>query len=110
MRLIENVPANGYDSETFLRELDALVTYLDKTGKANVILTTGFWKHPGDSDLRAYAKEKGMECIELGDLGECDGMKAIGLFSHDGVANHPGDKGMKAIADRIMNAILRQNG
>ena len=104
-RFIENVPKNEYESNTFLRELDALVNYLNGSGKAKFIITTGFWKHPGDNDVKAYAKEKGIVCVELGDLGELDEMKAIGLFSHKGVANHPGDKGMRAIADRIMKAL-----
>ena len=106
LRFIENVPENGYESDTFLRELDALVNYLNGTGTAKLIITTGFWKHPGDNDIRIYAKEKGISCIELGDLGEQDQMKAIGLFEHNGVANHPGDKGMTAIASRIMEAVL----
>ena len=108
LRFIENVPADGYDSEVFTRELDSLVNYLNAKGNAKLVITTGFWKHPGDRDIREYAKKKGIPCVELGDLGEDDTMKAIGLFEHTGVANHPSDKGMAAIAKRIMEAITKE--
>ena len=108
LRFIENVPKDGYESDTFLRELDALVNYLNVTGKAKLIITTGFWRHPGDNDIRTYANEKGIPCVELGDLGENEQMKAIGLFEHKGVANHPGDMGMMEISSRIMEAILQE--
>ena len=79
LRLIENVPLDGYDPDVFVQELDRLINFLNKTGKAKIIITTGFWKHPGDGDIRAYAKERGITCVELGDLGERDEMDERGI-------------------------------
>ena len=106
IRCVENCPKDGLAPETFKSELDALIRYLDKEGKASVIITTGFWHHPLDASLCQYAEENGLPCITLGDLGEDDAMKALGLFAHDGVANHPGDLGMKRIAERISEVLL----
>ncbi|MBO5270321.1 MAG: hypothetical protein J6B77_06020 [Clostridia bacterium] len=103
-RFVENVKKDGYDEEVFLSAIRTLRSHLDETGSARLIVTTGFWRHPGDGALRAYAKECGAPCVELGDLGEDDRMKAVGRFAHRGVASHPGDAGMQSIADRIMEA------
>ena len=104
-RCIENCSGKDLDGEVFQRELDALLRYLDGSGDAKIVITTGFWRHPGDGALRQYAKKMGYPCVELGDLGEDESMKAIGLFDHSGVANHPGDKGMQMIAERIFDAV-----
>lgn len=100
-RFIENCPADGFDSTVFKKEYARLLDFLDKDKRAKRIITTGFWHHPGDSALCEYAKENGYPFILLGDLGDNYEMKALGLFEHEGIANHPGDKGMKAIAERI---------
>lgn len=101
MRMIENCPGAEFDGETFRKEYKNLIDYLNGTGNAEIICTTGFWKHPGDGDIEKVAKDNGYGFVYLGDLGELDEMKAIGLFEHSGVANHPGDKGMEVIAERI---------
>jgi hypothetical protein len=106
IRCIENCPSAGFDGDVFEAQLDKLIRYLDKAQKAKIIITTGFWAHPGDDALRKYASKNGLPCVELGDLGEQDEMKALGLFAHEGVANHPGDLGMKNIAERITKTIL----
>ena len=53
----------------------------------------------GDPVLMEYAKEQGIPLVYMGDLGEDDENKAIGLFEHSGVARHPGDLGMQRIAE-----------
>lgn len=105
MRFIENCPCDNFDEEKFVCEYKKLIEYLNKDKEAEIIITTGFWRHPGDDAIRRVAKETGNALVELGDLGESDEMKAIGLFEHEGVANHPGDKGMAAIAERIFKRI-----
>lgn len=105
LRAIENCPKADFEDALFRAQLTRLLEYLNpKAGK--VILTTGFWRHPGDEAIRALAREQNLPLVELGDLGEQEAMKALGLFSHKGVANHPGDAGMAAMAERILPAIL----
>ena len=106
-RLIENCKKAEWNADRFIKETDRLLNFLGKDHGAKVIMTTGFWKHPGDEAIRQYAKENGMPLVELGDLGENAEMKALGLFEHSGVANHPGDAGMAAIADRIFDELKK---
>lgn len=105
MRAIENCSTQDFDASVFEKEYDKLINFLNPSGLAKVILTTGFWKHPGDDIIREYSKENNLPLVELGDLGEDDKMKAIGKFEHEGVANHPGDLGMKTIAERIFDKV-----
>lgn len=106
MRLIENCPYDNFDHVHFKPSYGAFLDYLNPSGKAKIILTTGFWKHPGDRSICEFAEEHHLPLVYLGDLGEDDRMKAVGLFWHEGVANHPGDLGMQMIAERIY-AVLK---
>jgi hypothetical protein len=105
LRLCENCPKVDVDGDAFRRELLRLTEFLDGGKKAKLIITTAFWHHPLDSDIVKFAEENGIPLVELGDLGEMPEMKAIGLFEHSGVANHPGDLGMKTIAERIFEPL-----
>jgi len=105
LRLIENAKIPAEDWEEFKAAFGRLIRYLDSQNNAKVLITTGFWKHPADGALRQFAEENNLPLVELGDLGELDEMKAVGLFEHTGVAAHPGDLGMERIAERIFNGI-----
>lgn len=70
--------------------------------KEKMILTDLFWEYePFDRFVQEFAEENGYAFVQLHDLGGRDDMKAVGKFSHQGVAVHPGDKGMAEIAQRI---------
>lgn len=105
VRFIENCPWKDLDAQVFKREYIDFIEFLNKSGNAKIILTTSFWKHTADSIVAEIAAEKGWPLVVLNDLGELDEMKALGLFEHYGVANHPGDKGMKTIAHRIFDIL-----
>lgn len=101
VRLVENCPIEEFDKDIFKLQYDKLIFYLNSKDDAKIIVTTGFWRHIADEQIREYAKEQGYPLVELSDLGDENEMKALGLFAHSGVANHPSDKGMQAMADRI---------
>ena len=105
VRLIENCPIEGFDKNLFKREYMKMIQYLNPEGKAQIVLTSSFWKREGDDAIEEVAAENGMEFVYLGDLGERADMRADGLFEHAGVAHHPGDLGMLAIADRILQRL-----
>ena len=102
-RFVENCPHDEFDATVFEKEYAKLLDYLGENAKK--IVTTSFWYHPANDFLEKYAEKTGAPFVALSDLGEKDEMKALGLFEHSGVAHHPGDFGMKTIAERIMEVM-----
>lgn len=106
MRVAENVPRDLLTEHPFASSYEELLNFLDPTHRARVIITTSFWPAAGvDEAIREVAHRHGYPLVELGELGLQDAMKAVGLFEHTGVANHPGDAGMAAIAEAIWNLL-----
>lgn len=76
---------------------------------ATVVLTDLFWEYePFDVFAEKLARENGYAFVQIHDLGSMQEMKAVGQFSHEGVAAHPSDKGMKEIANRIFDAVCKR--
>lgn len=45
------------------------MNYLNPTGKAKIILTTGFWRYPGDKSIKEFGEENTLPVVLPGDLG-----------------------------------------
>lgn len=105
-RLSENTPPDALAKHDYLQATVDFAHWLDPMNKAGFVFTDGFWPNP-QKDLVMYQAAKALNgCfVSLSDLGCRDDMKAIGLFEHSGVANHPGDKGMAAIAERLYSVV-----
>ena len=69
-------------------------------------MTDLFWRKTDiDNAIVEAAARVGATLVSIGDLGMIDEMKALGEYEHRGVALHPSDRGMAAIADRILEAV-----
>lgn len=105
LRILENVPR---DKMTAFGDAYArLIGYLN-AGQAKVFCVGSFWQNDeGDAVVMAAAKKSGAVYVPQTFLHD-EKYSAAGQFEHAGVAAHPSDIGMKAIAESIytvMNAV-----
>ena len=106
VRIGENITAKEHLKVNCKPYFDKAVKFLIKNENAKVIVTDMFWYTVYNDCLREVAEERGYTFCHLTDLEEDESNMAIGLFEHDGVAHHPGDLGMRRIADRILEKIF----
>lgn len=80
-----------------------LVTlFLSGDKKPRTVIRGVFWPNEWkDKAMSGVASELGLTFIKA-DLADDESMMALGKFEHPGVQKHPGDKGMEAIARRIL--------
>ena len=106
IRLIENVRMVDMKEHDLTEGFSRLFDFLDPKHEKKMIVTNGFWGNARkDACLEAACRSRGVEVINLNPLGTSDDMKAIGLFEHSGIAAHPGDKGMRCIAELIFEKL-----
>ena len=109
VRIGENIwSANEhFEKEPIAPHFQKMVEYFTPNPSAKVIVTDLFWQQPTiDAAIRQVVAEKGYPFVSLNDLGADKENMAIGLFWHEGVAMHPGDLGMRRIAERIAEKVF----
>lgn len=105
----ENVPELG-DEASKLAYRDAvrklLEGFMQGKNPPTVVVRGVFWPNAWkDRMMKEAAEACGAKFVKA-DFGRDKSMMALGLFEHRGVQVHPGDKGMNAIAQSIINALF----
>lgn len=108
----ENVPTPGNEETkaTFKRQFVLLLSELKKSGNPEVFVRSSFWADATKDDImKSACAETGCTFVDIHTLGanEANYARSERKFEHSGVAAHPGDKGMKAIADALLEAIRK---
>lgn len=102
----ENAPnVDDANAEAYTKFLvDLARPFAGRGGKAKIVMRSPFWANPKKAACtEKAAKEVGAAYVDAGPLGRVPENKAIGLFSHKGVANHPGDLGMQRLSDLVLS-------
>ena len=105
IRLGENVRPEHLREYDFSVAFSRFVRYF-RGERSRVVCTNLFWEHEAvDVAIRNECDACGATFVDIADLGYADENKALGEYAHPGVAMHPNDRGMRAIAERILSAI-----
>lgn len=106
VRLCENTPESELANHPYAPALIDMMNFFTRNGEARLVVTDLFWPNPAkDAEIEKAAAALNAPLVRIGDLGIRDDMKAVGLFEHSGVAAHPGDLGMRTIAERLFDVI-----
>lgn len=106
----ENVPAleTAAQQRRFRDQVAVLLAMLRRHGARRIIVRSTFWPNPvTDAMLREACQAAGGVFVDISPLSrdEANYARAERQFAHDGVAAHPGDCGMQAIADALWRAM-----
>lgn len=104
-------PKNDEERKRFSTALDQLLKSLKENGAPTIYVRSQFWPDVEKDTLLKQATERaGCVWVDLNQLGAdpANAAKAERHFDHAGVAGHPGDKGMQAIADKIWQEIEKR--
>ena len=92
----------------YQEQVTALLKTLRSNPKAQVIVRSSFWANEAkDGAMRKACEAVGGTFVDISALSkdEKNFARSERPYKHDGVAHHPGDRGMAAIAAEIVKAV-----
>ncbi|AEI51531.1 SGNH/GDSL hydrolase family protein [Runella slithyformis] len=98
---------DGKANKAYKETIIKFINMVRQNSSARVVITSVFWQGFPNTNavLKEVADENGYDWVNLIEIGKDNSNYAYGLFTDPGVAMHPNDKGMKAIADLIYEKI-----
>lgn len=100
IRLGENVKGDSLVQHGFARQFVEMLRHV-ATDSTRIIVAASWWPgNPATTELERICKERGIEFVAMNQL-FVPANTAIGQYQNSGVASHPNDAGMQAIADLI---------
>lgn len=101
-------PTTAEARQRFADALRNLLAELGRHGHPKVFVRSSFWPDPAkDEILKRASDAAGGTFVDLGKVGAdpTNAARSERSIEHAGVAGHPGDKGMAAIADELWRAL-----
>ncbi|RLS46129.1 MAG: SGNH/GDSL hydrolase family protein [Planctomycetota bacterium] len=95
----------------FKTSFDKLLAELKRHGNPTLIVRSQFWADAAkDERMKQACLDAGGTFVDISKLGadEANFARSERKFEHAGVAGHPGDKGMQALADELWKAIQKR--
>ena len=109
---------NASDLSEFSVDFESLLHHIQKKcPSAKIVVIDDFWSDEKSVMKKHVAEELGLCFVDLSDIrGKSEYQAGMGtvvngldgkehIIEHSGVAAHPGDEGMKAIAERVLEEI-----
>lgn len=105
-------PTSDADKDAYFKAYTRLLKTLNNQGNARVFVRSEFWDEPAkEAQVKKACAATGVQYVDIGapandpaNLGSAERK-----YEHAGVAGHPGDKGMRAIADRLWQGMQTGN-
>lgn len=109
------------DTSTLEKDYEDLINYVkDKAPEAQIVVIGEFWRdEEKDSDKKQACEATDASFVDLSSMWDDTSFQAgmgstvygsdgeAHTIEHDGVARHPGDKGMQKIAELTFESIMK---
>lgn len=103
--LSANIPQDKFEKEVYKKNLKKLHDYLSARDIKIMQLSAYFGNSEKNDAIKEYCEEYDAYLVWVSDILQKEENRATGLFEHEGVQAHPGDKGMGLISERILETL-----